>query len=1170
MREQTLEDTPSEPRNVMAVNITQNGKTGLNITWKAPDNPRGIITGYQLRVTDNQDSNFHNATDEFKALPDLLSYQNHTIEVHAYTVAGPGNWSNPLTVLTGEAPESKGILIDVTKSTFYLQYHSRSQSSIKPSSFDTAVLLADRARERDHMEREQSAAAQRILEEAYQAAAQGQESQGHLRAQAQPSGLLTLGGQSQQGDPDSFEAWQARAQQVFDESDLFISGAQMPIKSDESRLYWTPAPPKMDVPPAKVQEHLFANYHSAALMEQEEASQMHDSEEEEDMEEESIWDDTDPEDRLAKERVLQRRHDSAADITKLMRAVLEKAEEEDREAERAREQGETQAESPQTLVKTDSLATLTTASSGSSFFFQPTVKPAEEEDKTPKFLTDDEIFPVFPKLRRTNSMPNLYGDDEDFLFIPQDFNTAMDEITKQMKQIKEAKLGKKTPVQQLPEEVIESESGAKTGVARTRSPTTEQRVYTRKQEYDDKPTLAEETLEAGRKYVMYPKRKKKKMVPLDMARLEEIERFLAMPPGKLERTESLPKVNVPVERLLRVPQHVKNKHRRSIPDILDFDSFAEKRGYNGEDEREWTRDIWNAWFDEVFPPTQSERDEDEARAMSAMSSTTDRSVRSKGHASVVSTHISEVIDEIEPLADTEENAEAILLLQDEVEKLSELINQSPTPTAFDLCRRGAIYRKLGQIKLGLEDLDRAIALEPMLLDAYWHRHLLHLLKGKKNDALEDLNFLLRHSKQHAGAYRSRAEIYRESGDVTMAIVNFNQAIKLDPNDHEAYYRRAEMYEKSGEMRLALEDYAIATRLAPEKTEALFKHGLYYFNSQNWQPCINDFTDLLKVEPNNAEARTYRGRAFAKMSQWTPAIEDLSAAIHLDPNNSVAHYHRGCLLRKLQPKKALQDLSVSIILDDGDSNVMAYFHRGILYNSTGRPEDAIPDFETVLKLDKDIASAHVNLGLIYMTQLDNVQNAIRKFSAAIKVDPTYIRAYVCRAEAYHRIHDHRNALLDFTRAIHLKPDTHHYYMYRGQLVLEMGNLELAAFCVRHASELNAGLGQSPMQQAVVQSFLKNYDKAIGALESATRQKPVASLFTLLGKTQMKAKLWRNAIGNFDKALGILKPWSDKDSWPHEAAEVHYLIGMCNMELRGYLEAHEAFNNAIKVDGTNAEI
>lgn len=70
----------------------------------------------------------------------------------------------------------------------------------------------------------------------------------------------------------------------------------------------------------------------------------------------------------------------------------------------------------------------------------------------------------------------------------------------------------------------------------------------------------------------------------------------------------------------------------------------------------------------------------------------------------------------------------------------------------------------------------------------------------------------------------------------------------------------------------------------------------------------------------------------------------------------------------------------------------------------------------------------------------------------------MRAYVCRGEAYHKIHDvnmisifiksnvwkncwkscHdctvcifqlRAALKDFTRAIHLRPDVHHYYMYR---------------------------------------------------------------------------------------------------------------------------------------------
>lgn len=37
-------------------------------------------------------------------------------------------------------------------------------------------------------------------------------------------------------------------------------------------------------------------------------------------------------------------------------------------------------------------------------------------------------------------------------------------------------------------------------------------------------------------------------------------------------------------------------------------------------------------------------------------------------------------------------------------------------------------------------------------------------------------------------------------------------------------------------------------------------------------------------------------------------------------------------------------------------------------------------------------------------------AIKKFTAGIKVDPTYVRAYVCRGEAYHKIHDVSTQLL----------------------------------------------------------------------------------------------------------------------------------------------------------------
>lgn len=46
------------------------------------------------------------------------------------------------------------------------------------------------------------------------------------------------------------------------------------------------------------------------------------------------------------------------------------------------------------------------------------------------------------------------------------------------------------------------------------------------------------------------------------------------------------------------------------------------------------------------------------------------------------------------------------------------------------------------------------------------------------------------------------------------------------------------------------------------------------------------------------------------------------------------------------------------------------------------------------------------------------------------------------------------------------------------------------------------------------------QAIEVLERATRVRPVAPLFILLGKTNMKAKRFGDAIKSFDRAIEIM--------------------------------------------------
>lgn len=45
---------------------------------------------------------------------------------------------------------------------------------------------------------------------------------------------------------------------------------------------------------------------------------------------------------------------------------------------------------------------------------------------------------------------------------------------------------------------------------------------------------------------------------------------------------------------------------------------------------------------------------------------------------------------------------------------------------------------------------QTIFVEPLFLNAYWHRHFIYLFQDKVNDALDDLNFINKYNKNHAG------------------------------------------------------------------------------------------------------------------------------------------------------------------------------------------------------------------------------------------------------------------------------------------------------------------------------------------------------------------------------------------------------------------------------------
>uniref|UniRef100_A0A8D0FWP3 Tetratricopeptide repeat protein n=1 Tax=Strix occidentalis caurina TaxID=311401 RepID=A0A8D0FWP3_STROC len=72
-------------------------------------------------------------------------------------------------------------------------------------------------------------------------------------------------------------------------------------------------------------------------------------------------------------------------------------------------------------------------------------------------------------------------------------------------------------------------------------------------------------------------------------------------------------------------------------------------------------------------------------------------------------------------------------------------------------------------------------------------------------------------------------------------------------------------------------------------------------------------------------------------------------------------------------------------------------------------------------------------------------------------------------------------------------------------MELKKYELASLCIHQLAEVDEeSFTSQPVQQALIQSFCQNHNKAIECFCEATATHPEPSMFVILGKIQMKAK------------------------------------------------------------------
>lgn len=183
-----------------------------------------------------------------------------------------------------------------------------------------------------------------------------------------------------------------------------------------------------------------------------------------------------------------------------------------------------------------------------------------------------------------------------------------------------------------------------------------------------------------------------------------------------------------------------------------------------------------------------------------------------------------------------------------------MANHAAGKTALDWFVEGdASQSPAGKIQCYTNALDMGGLSAGSQIQAYHNRGRAHLEQGNFPRAIQDLNKAIEMNPKFAEAYRNRGSAYFHQNNLYQAILDYNVAIQLDPVCAAAYNSRGSAYQKQSNFSSAIADFSKAIKLDPQFIDAYENRGSAYKASGQAEKADADFAMCEKLKNNGEPA-----------------------------------------------------------------------------------------------------------------------------------------------------------------------------------------------------------------------------------------------------------------------------------------------------------------------------
>jgi tetratricopeptide (TPR) repeat protein len=290
---------------------------------------------------------------------------------------------------------------------------------------------------------------------------------------------------------------------------------------------------------------------------------------------------------------------------------------------------------------------------------------------------------------------------------------------------------------------------------------------------------------------------------------------------------------------------------------------------------------------------------------------------------------------------------------------------------------------------------------------------------EKEDSLGWINKQIIASPNNPDLYIAKARYFLRKDNLKASVAEVDRAIGIDSTNINYYIFKGDAFYDANDLVDAKNQFLKAAEMDENNIHVNIKLSWISLIAGQHESCFVYANKVLKQDQYMAEPYYLKGLAYKELGNFKLSVSNFRTASEQDNDFIEAWLQLGYMYDAAEDTLAGAFYENALRIDS--NNLDALYAFGVHLQTWGLANEAIEQYQHIIRVDDNYHDAYYNIGYVYLDLLQENDSAIKYYDKVLALNKYNFKGYYNRGLAFEQNDMLPQAQHDYEECLKLKPD-----------------------------------------------------------------------------------------------------------------------------------------------------